>query len=244
MKMNQVIAIANGEKSKAQKTITKIYQNLKKESLFDGISRRYTPKFEDGDVYPNEDKRVQLTVSSILLDVKDAMSDMLNIISTQDIGNCDAKANIVIDNNIIAEDVPVTHLLFLEKQMIDLKTLVSALPVLDPAEKWGNSQEMNVYKTETKENFKTKKVPKNHVLAEATDTHPAQVQVFTEDIVEGTWETIKFSGNIIQSDKDILLDKIEKMIKAIIFAREEANGMEVEKSNIGSTILEYIFNGL
>jgi hypothetical protein len=241
MKLNQVIAIANGEKSKTQKTITKVYQNLKKETLFEGITKRYTPKFEDGEIYPNEDKQVQQTVEKLIGVVKKSMSEMFNVVATQDVGNCDAGASIVVDEVIVAEDVPVTHLLFLEKQMIDIRTLVESLPVLDPADKWSHSPESFCYKSEAKDNFRTKKIPKNHVVSEATKEHPAQVQVFTEDVIEGTWTTVKFSGNIPQTEKNDILERIDKMIKAIKIAREEGNSIEVERSEIGSNVLDYIF---
>lgn len=37
-------------------------------------------------------------------------------------------------------------------------------------------------------------VPRNHVKAEATDKHPAQVEVYHEDVPVGYWTTVKFSG--------------------------------------------------
>jgi hypothetical protein len=32
------------------------------------------------------------------------------------------------------------------------------------------------------------------VKAEATEKHPAQVEVYHEDVVVGQWKTVKFSG--------------------------------------------------
>ena len=42
--------------------------------------------------------------------------------------------------------------------------------------------------------LRTKKVPRNHVKAEATEKHPAQVEVYYEDVAVGYWTTVKFSG--------------------------------------------------
>jgi len=84
-----------------------------------------------------------------------------------------ARADVVIDGQTIATDVPVTYLLFLEKQLVDLHTFVKKLPVLDAAESWVRDDSTDSWRTEAVRTIRTKKVPRNHVKAEATDKHPA-----------------------------------------------------------------------
>jgi len=60
---------------------------------------------------------------------------MFDIVATQDWANCQAVADVVVDDQVILAQVPFTHLLFLEKQLLDIQTLVEKLPVLDPAER-------------------------------------------------------------------------------------------------------------
>ena len=50
------------------------------------------------------------------------------VLATQDFANCQAKANVVVDGQTILKEVPVTHLLFLEKQLVDLRTFIDGLP--------------------------------------------------------------------------------------------------------------------
>ncbi|MCP4137494.1 MAG: hypothetical protein GY754_41390 [bacterium] len=241
LKLNQVIAIANGEKTRKQKLLTKIYQNLDKSTLFEGISKRYKPIDEEGERKPDETKYVQVTVPQAIDEAIQVMKDMFNIVATQDIANCSATADLIVDDKTFLENVPVTHLLFLEKQLDDIQTFINSFPILDPAEKWVWNDDSLCYASDSKESHSTKKVLKTHVKYEATDKHPAQTEVYNEDVVVGYWTTIKFSGNISKKDKEDLLEKVRKLSRAVKIAREEANSSLTKMSDFGDTILNYIF---
>ena len=88
---------------------------------------------------------------------------------------------------------------------------------------------------------RTKKIPRNHVKAEATKEHPAQVEGFYEDVAQGFWSTIKFSGALPAQRVNELLSRVEKLQQAVKFAREEANGLEVEQQKVGERVLGYLF---
>ena len=240
-KLNQIIAIGNGEKSRAKKVMTKIYQKLDKEILFSGIAKTYEPIDEEGEQLPKEEKYVQMAVGDSIKEVKAVLTEMFNVVATQDIANCEAKANIEVDGKVIISDVPVTHLLFLEKQLEDISTFVNTLPTLDPSEKWSYKEETNCYISEEKKTIRTKKTPEVIVKYEATEKHPAQTELIYIDKPAGYWHTIKFSGATTKKKKDLILEKIRKLQKAVKFAREEANNTEVEKSNFGNLILDYVF---
>ena len=87
-----------------------------------------------------------------------------------------------MDGSTLLRDVPVSYLLFLEKQLVDLHTFVKKLPVLDAAESWTIDPSADCWRTEAVRTMRTKKVPRNHVKAEATEKHPAQVEVYYEDV--------------------------------------------------------------
>jgi hypothetical protein len=239
--LNQIIAITAGKKSQAQKTITEAYQNLQKTTLLEGISRTYKPRDDDGEQLPPEKKQVQMKVGDAIRYVVAALTDLFDIVATQDRANCQAKANVVVDNNTILKDVPVTTLLFLEKQLVDIHTFVEKFPTLDPGESWEYSPDVDHYASEPYQTTKTKKVLKNHIKAEATKEHPAQVDTYTEDVVVGYWTTIKFSGAMPARLKNEVLDRVRKLQEAVKCAREEANGMEVQPVKIGTAVLQYVF---
>lgn len=240
-KLNQIIALTAGKKSQAHKTITDVYQNLQKTGPLDGISRTYKPKDDEGEQLPPEKKLVQVKVRDSIRQVTGALTELFDIVATQDAANCVAKSNIVVNGVTVLKDVPVTTLLFLEKQLVDLQTFVEKLPTLDPAESWNYNPDVDHYASEPYQTTKTKKVLKNHVKAEATKEHPAQVETYTEDVIVGYWTTLKFSGAIPAKDRNDLLDRVRKLQEAVKSAREEANNLEVEPKKIGAQMLQFIF---
>ena len=241
-KLNQVIAVVNGKKSQSQKRLTEIYHKLQKMDLFSGIARNYEPVDEDGEKQPPENKCVQYKVEDAFGEAKEALTELLDAVATQDWANTKARANVVVDGNVLLEDVPVTFLLILEKTLTDIHTFVSKLPILDPAEKWQFNSDVDCYASEKHSTNKTKKVPRAHILYEATKEHPAQVEMFTEDIKVGEWHTVKFSGAIPAQQKNKLLQKVNKVQEAVKFAREEANALDVAPVKVGEKLFGFIFS--
>jgi hypothetical protein len=166
---------------------------------------------------------------------------LFDVTATKDWANCVAKADVAVDGTTILRDVPVSYLLFLEKQLSDLTTFVKKLPILDAAETWTHDPSSDTWKTEPVRTLRTKKVPRNHVKAEATDKHPAQVDVYYEDIAIGTWTTTKFSGAVPAQRVNELLERVEKLTQAVKFAREEANTFEVTDQRVGEAVFAYLF---
>lgn len=240
-KLNQIIAIQAGRKSQAKEVLTAAYHQLQKADLLSGISRTYKPKDETGETQPPESKLVQLKIGEVVDRITRELTELFDVVATQDFANCDAKADIKIDGRTLVAGVPVTHLLFLEKQLVDLTTFIEKLPVLDPGERWVFDGTQDCYASESFQTTKTKKVPKSHIKYEATKEHPAQVEMYFEDVTVGTWTTVKFSGAVPANEKNRLLERVRNLSDAVKQAREEANGTEVEKKKIGEAMLGYIF---
>lgn len=239
-KLNQIVAIANGKKSRLEKERDSIYKKLQKKELVAGIARTYQPDAEDGEPQPDERKNIQYSVPQAADQFASVMTDLMDVIATQDWNNCEARADVVVDGSTLLKDVPVTNLMFLEKQLVDIHTFVNHMPTLDPAEDWNWSEEAECYRSDASKTVKTKKVRKNHVLAEATKEHKAQVEVFTEDERVGEWTTHKFSGAVPASQKTAMLDRVRKLQDAVKCAREEANSKDAELIKIGADVFGYI----
>ncbi len=240
-KLNQIIAVEKGVKADAANTLTKAYHDLQKGPPLSGISRSYQPRDDEGEQLPPESTRVQLRTGEAIADVRKALTRLYDIVATKDQANTAAKADIVVDGIALAKDVPATYLLFLEKQLVDLATFVRKLPTLDPAETWSWSEQQGVYATDPVRTTRTKKVLRNHVKAEATDKHPAQVDVFGEDVVVGYWTTTKFSGAVPAADVNDMVARIGKLAEAVKRAREDANSITVTDVNRGAALLGYLF---
>lgn len=239
-KLNQIIAVEKGSKTRAFATITDTYQLLQKPSVLSGISRTYQPVDEDGEQYPPESTRVQVRAEDLIAQVATSLTELFDVTATKDWANCAATADVIVDGETVLAAVPVTYLLFLEKQLIDFHTFVKKLPVLDPSDVWTFDAAADSYGTEPVQTTKTKKVPRNHVKAEATKEHPAQVEVYHEDVVVGHWRTLKFSGALPAQRVNELTDRVERLQKAVKFAREEANTMDVEQQEVGAKVFAYL----
>lgn len=242
VKLNQIIAVESGVKTKAERGLTDLYHLVQKQALLSGITRTYTPKDDDGDRLPSESTLVQVRVPEVLQQVSSVLTRLFDVTLTKEHANQVAHANVVVDGNTLVEDVPVTYLLFLEKQLVSIKTFVEKLPTLDPASLWQYDVNNDQWVTAPVQTVRTKKVPKNWVKAEATEKHPAQVEVFHEDVLVGTWTKIDSSGAIPATRKSELLNRIEKLQTAVKFAREEANSLEITDFEAGSQVFSYLFS--
>lgn len=239
--LHQILAVETGVKSRSVRGFTDAYHSIQRAPLLSGISRTYTPKDHDGDQLPPESQHVQVKVSEIITGITETLTRLFDVVLTKDAANQNARANVVLDGNTLLTDVPVTYLLFLEKNLIDVRTFVSKLPVLDPSKEWDYDPNVSVYRSKVVETTKSKKVPKNHIKSAATDKHPAQVELFHEDVIVGTWATTNFSGALPQARVDELLTRVDKLYEAVKYAREEANGLEITDRHAGRAIFEYIF---
>jgi hypothetical protein len=240
-KLNQIIAVEKGVKSRSFQELTEAHHNLQKSTLLSGISRTYQPKDEEGEQLPPESTKVQVKAEEAIRQTTAILTRLFDVTATKDWANCAAKADVVVGGETLLREVPVAYLLFLEKQLVDLHTFVRKLPVLDAAESWSYDESADSYATDPIQTVRTKKVPHNHVKAEATEKHPAQVEVYYEDITVGYWRTVKFSGALPARRINELTERVEKLQQAVKFAREEANGLEVTEQQTGEKVFRYLF---
>jgi hypothetical protein len=241
MKLNQILAIEKGTKASSNRSLTDLHKKSQVASLYEGRERTYTPTNEDGERFPPESQKIQVRSKNVVKEVQAALAELFDITFTKDKANLKATADVVVDGKTIASEVPVTYLLFLEKQLVDLHTFVSKLPVLDPAQSWTWDPGQSAYRTQPVESAKTKKLVKPVVLYEATKEHPAQVKEVSEDVVVGYWKTILYSSALSQDRKDELLDRLAKLQNAVKFAREEANATEANREAISGALFGYLF---
>jgi hypothetical protein len=240
-KLNQIIAIEKGVKSQSLRDLTDSHQLLQKTAMLNGISRTYRPKDEEGEQLPPESTRVQVKAEEVIAQTVEVLTKLFDVTATKDWANTKARADVVVNGKVLLAQVPATYLLFLEKQLVDLHTFVKKLPILDAAETWTFDPSSDCWATEPVQTIKTKKIPRNHVKAEATEHHPAQVEVYYEDVAVGYWRTVKFSGALPAKRVNELLERVEILQQAVKFAREEANALEVEDQKLGETIFKYLF---
>lgn len=240
-KANQIVAIEKGIKSRVHSVVSELYKVVQKPDLFNGFVKTYEKKNEDSEQLPPEKKRVQFVAEDVLQQARNAFTELFNVTARKDWTNCEATADLKVDGMTLVSKAPVTFLLFLEKQLTDIKTFITNLPLLDDAEDWELDSNSGFFKTAANDTHRTKKVQKPIVLYPATDKHQAQTQLITEDEIVGYYKTIKQSGAMPKNRKVELLTRIEKLLQATKEAREEANNCEeVNSPNVGEALFGYL----
>lgn len=239
--LHQVLAAEKGVKGRAARTFTDAHHTVAKTPLLSGIARVYTPNDDDGERLPSESTPVQVKAADAVADVTAALTELFDVVLTKDAANQVATADLIVDSKVLVPAVPVTTLLFLEKQLIDIYTFVKKLPVLDPAESWSFDTGRGHYATAPVMTARSKKVMRTHVAYPATTEHPAQTTTYGEDVQVGLWTTLKFSGALPAARVAELTARVVTLQKAVTAARQAANGLEIQDRRMGDAVLGYLF---
>lgn len=240
MKLHQVAAILSERKQRIDYDLAKAKKALEAGGLLQGFSKTYQPKDEEGEQLPPDGKKIQVKVADVLKQVTTSLSDFINLTAMQDQGNTAAKGSITLDGKVLIADVPVTNLLFLDKTLAAFEAVVRKIPTLDPAVDWKYSEEAGCHKADPEVTTRSKKVPFNHILYKHTPEHPAQVEIMTKDEIVGHYTTVRFSAEIPYDEKEAILKRCRQLRDAIKLAREEANTIEVKRTDFGKPIFEFL----
>lgn len=239
--LSQIIAVEKDIKEKAAQALGHAQGQFGNGTLLSGIARTYTPKDEQGEQLPPESTRVRVKVKDELARVKVRLSDLFDVTATKDYTNCTAKADVTVEGKVLLSAVPATYLLFLEKQLGELAAFVKRIPTLDASEEWDYDTAHDCWATPPSETIRTKKDKKSQIAFAGNEHHPPQFIVWDEDVPQGRWKTIKYSGAMTIREQNDISERIERLQRAVKFAREEANRTEAKQQVIGDAILKYIF---
>lgn len=240
-KMNQVLAVEKGIKQRVYERVTELHKVSMKAELLNGFTKTYERVNEDSQEQAPQAQRVQFDIGSIFAEVRAQMTEHFDVTATKDWGNVLAKADVVVEGKTLLTGVPATHLLFLDKQLSDLHKLISSVVELDPSVDWDKDVNTGRFRSRPQSTQRTEKKQKPLVLFPATDKHPAQTQLITEDIVVGNWQTVRHSGAIPAPEKKAIVARVEKLMHAVKSALEQANMVAVEDQKTGDAVFGFIF---
>lgn len=239
-KLNQVLAIEKGIKDRVHKAASEIYHAAQKPTLFNGFTKEYRKVNDQSEDYPPQRQRVQMVAEEALRSDIGGQKELIDITAAKDYANQNARADIVIDGNVVVADAPATLILWLEKRVEDIRTFVTHLPVLDESEDWTADVNSGLFRSGQITTHRTQKVVEPIVLYPATDKHPAQTQLITKDVLVGFWDETKLSGALPKPRKALILERVEKLYRAVKVAREAANLQEAPRQEVGSALLDFL----
>ena len=248
-KLHEVLAVESGLQTTAKKTNEETIRTFgKKEEHFVETTRQITHfAEEDAKLNTTETKSMVTTVVDKLLYNATPNIRAIDAYLQKEATNQRAVADLVVDDKTIAEAVPATVLLGLETKLAELRVVYDAIPTLAPGPSWSldGSRPRGVYKAAQPDvTFRTKKTIKPIIMHEATKEHPAQVQAIPEDVPVAKIEVHHLSGMMTSADKSALLERLDRLMRAVKRARQRANNTDVEKRNIGKQLFDYIHGGI
>lgn len=240
-KLHELIAVEPDLKGTAEKIVeeTKVTFN-KKVDHFMGSKRRYEKMYDTEVDLPDEDKQIVTTVDDKLRYTFGMVTKAMDAVTSKEVTNTSAKADVIVDGQVIIEKLPAVVLINLENQFKRLRDVLDHIPTLDPGRNWKWDAGLGYYVAEDAMKFRTKKVLKNHIKYEATDKHPAQVETYSEDIQIGRWIAKDFSGMKTPAEKSAMLERIDNIIRALKEARERANDITVQEMKVAEKFFSYI----
>jgi hypothetical protein len=240
--LHQVIAAMEGRRNQYNGARTKIYHDAQVAMLFTGEVKAYEPADEEGERLPDERKNIQQYTADLIAEFTNELVEFVDLTATVDLANTEAQADVIVDGDAILTDVPVTTLMYLAKQLEDLRTFVSHLQTPDTAHQWEFDADANCLRAKHPvKRARTKKTTKPLVLHDGNDKHPPQTTTFEEDVKIGEYTTTYFSSGLPAADKKKYLKRIQTLLDAVKMAREKANQAPAPKAAVGQKLVDFVF---
>ena len=219
-----------------------------KSAHFDETMKTFTATAEEEKPFEGLKEHTPMitTVPARLQYQSKATAKYIDAMIQQESANTQAKSDIILsDGTVIAENLPVTALLGLERELKSQRAVYLAIPTLDPAKVWKEapSQGKDIVECIAPKVKTTKKIVDVLTKAPATDKHPAQTELINKDVVIGFTEMTTRSSKLTSARKHELLTRLDDMISAVKRARARANQQEVEDIKVGGKMFKYLNDG-
>lgn len=246
--LGQIVGITKGTRTSAQRDFDAIYKTFQKPQLFNGFTKTHTP-FEGTMQQPAQDQLVQENATTLLQRMEQVLTRAFDVEATKDYTDTKAKANVILsDGTVLLTGVPVSHLLWLEKQFSNFVTVFRALPIQSAAETWDAAAnlDLGVLRTPAQDTPTTKKDVDFRVVwaPQEGQSQPPEIREVTRDVQSGIWTTVKFTSAISPQDKELLVSRATDLLNATKQAIVQANHQEAQDVSEGSRIFSFLFDGI
>jgi len=119
LKLNQLLAMKKGITTRVKTEVDELHKKSQKFALFLGTIKKFESRVEGGEEFPTEKTKVQIRVEDHINSLSKAYSSLINIEASIDYANLKATTDLLVEGEMIAKNVPATHLLFLKKKVQD-----------------------------------------------------------------------------------------------------------------------------
>lgn len=189
-----------------------------------------------------EEKTIVTTVDEKLDYVRSMVAPYFDAVLQKEATNQEATADLIIDGQTIAHNLPATFLLGLETKLKNLRTMYAAIPTLQPGINWAKNDGAGAghFIAPATTSFKTEKTVKHKVLVEATKEHRAEIEKWNEDVPVARIDTVATSTMLTPHRKSEILGRLDKLIRGVKKARMRANDTTVVDRSIGKELFDFL----
>lgn len=249
--LHEVLAVEQELKGNAERVRTTTLEMFRsKQSQFTGIRRTFRPFAVEADAVDQGSERLEAetklatTVANELNEAMAAVGAAITAGYQVDEANTRAKADIIVDGQVVARDVPATFLLQLERRLREIRAVFREAPCFDPVRTWTadpDADRKHVLKAAPVVTIRKARTRKYNVMYEATAEHPAQVDIVEIDEPVGEIRSYEWTGMLASAKKAALIERIDALTAAVKQARSRANTVDVNTSErIGKTLCDFL----
>jgi hypothetical protein len=253
----QKLSVFLGLRERLEKTFQNALEDMfnkykSKQGLFKGQRNTYIAL----DGYADEpNKRAFVNVSSTVSEqfdwFADHNKDFMNVVFSIERTNSkgEAKAELVVDGQSwgIYSSLELLRL----KSILDgkLKAVISEIPVRSESSIWTKSvdeafSDRNIYETKLELGYAKTTLKESYILpdphADKGNRQPMIAEKSTQVNI-GEYTSQSFSGEFSMKERATLIAKLNILYKSVISALETANNVEVESSDLGEKVMDYMF---
>lgn len=237
--LHEILAVEQDSKGNAERSRSQLIDMFRsKQSHFTGMKRTYRPFSVDEEKGETSGEKVEAETRLVTTVAEELSNTLKNIQKSIDLGyqideaNTMARADIKVGDIVLAENVPATFLLQLEKRLREIRLVFKEIPCFDPVRIWSEdpgADKKHVLRAEPITTIRKMRTKKYKVMYEATKEHPAQVDIFEVDEPVGEIKSYDWSGMLSSRKKNELLEQVDTLLEAVKRARSRANEIEVDK---------------
>lgn len=236
--LHEILAVEQDLKGNAERARATALETFRsKLNQFTGIRRTFRPFSVDENVGDEQAAERLEAETRLARTVAGELSDALAIVARAmtagfqiDEANTRARADIVVDGEVVASDMPATFLLQLERRLREIRAVFREAPTFDPVRPWtpdADADRPHVLRAEPVVTIRKAKTRKYNVMVDATKEHPAQVDVVEVDEPVGEIRSYEWTGMLSTAKKAALIERVDKLLAAVKQARSRANTVEV-----------------
>lgn len=233
-KLHELLAVEGDLRAKAQQAVKDI-KGLFGSNKLVGQSRTYRP-YQDQEPQASESQHLATTASDELSRLHGVFGTWMDAAIQKEVTNVLTSASV----DTLGLELPAPALLNLESRLAEIRAVYVSIPVNSESEIWNWSEDLGCWASEPRTTYRTQKVPERLVKYEATEEHPAQVDVYMRDAQVGEWTTLIHSGAFSPVQKQKCLDRIDELIGEIKRARQRANCQEARDVHVADKIFHFI----